>query len=196
MRKFLVLLVAVLFSCGIAFASDNALSKSPGAGDIMFQGNLVSDPGKIFRVVRYIPENPGATAALSANCPSLTADSIVVWDDLSDDGVTITTTIISGDATVAGIVPITILTPDVIGQTAAKDLGRRNWGWLQTYGKSEATISSLSAISAAGVKLGTGTFPGTSTGTTGAADTSKAAGFFYDSALASATDVEVFLIND
>lgn len=190
-KKLFLFVLAISLVSGVALAADNALSKSPGAGDIMNQGRLANSPGRIFRVVRWQPLNSGSSLIQN----SLTADSIVVWDTTSDDGVTITTTLTSGDAAVAGIVPIAILTPDVYGQTAAQDLGKRNWGWLQTYGLSEATIAATGAVTA-GSKMGTGTTYGGASGTAAATDTTRSCGFFLDTAAVSATDVEVFLIND
>ena len=189
MRKVLFISLAILLVAGVAFAYP---VQSPGHGDKLGQGGLASDPHKIFRLVRYV----GATNDISEL--TLTADSVVVWDCISDDGITVTTSTTSGDNAVAGIVPIAILTPEALGNTAFQDIGKRNWGWLQTYGLSSVAKFNDSAVGSAGASFGVGNQKGLaglsqSESAAGLATAGASAGFIYDAVTASATDVEVFL---
>lgn len=125
MKKLLLISLAVLLCASMVYAAT-----PPGTGDIMGTGNLASAPGKIFRLVRYVP----TTGTIDSR--TLSAESIVIWDTTSDDGVTVTLTTTSQDARVAGIVVNDILTPEMgaLGNSAAADVGKRNWGYVQTYG--------------------------------------------------------------
>ena len=189
MRKALFISLAILLVAGIAFAATPGYRQSPGQGDKLGQGGLQSDPGKIFRLVRYVP------AGGTANSATLSADSIVIWDCTSDDGVTVTTTTTSGDTSVAGIVVKAALTPETLSNTAVQDIGKRNWTWLQTYGLSQVdmyvpdnVVPVKGAIVCSGhVGQATGYLHGQALTAVGVA------GFAMDAAAALATNVEVFL---
>lgn len=186
MKRILSLFVAFLLIAGSAHAQAG-FRRDPGVGDILGQKKVQSDAHKIFRMVRYDPVTyDGAT--------TLAADSIVVWDLTSDDGITVTTTTTSCDSSVAGIIVQQALTPDADGRTAAQDRGHSNWTWLQTYGISQADNTLI--VDFTGQAFGTSTTAGeVDTCTASASDPARVgiAGFFYDSAAAAATDTEVFL---
>lgn len=174
---------------GIAFALPG-YRMNPGTGDILGQGKYQSDPHKIFRMVRYVPPTFAGSATLAA-------DSIVVWDVTEDDGVTVTTTTTSHDSTVAGIISVQALTPDVDGNTAAEDRGKRNWTWLQTYGMAQVDIDTT--VTSAGEALGTGSSAGHAAPflpSTSAPTLNGNAGFFYDAGATDATDIECFIMLD
>jgi len=189
MKKFsILLLIAALLMCGTAFGA----TKSIGDDD----GGLIApkayswSPERTFRWVRYVPT--GATSI----SPSVSADSIMIWDLISDDGVTVTLTTTSGDGAVAGVVINDMLTPDLgtLGATAASDAGKRNWGWLQTYGLSSCNFFVSDAAAVVGRSFGTSTSPGQATGFNSTViPTGQAAGFVYDAVTGSATGVEVFI---
>lgn len=194
MKKISIFLIAILLCfSGVAFAaSSTALQTSPGAGDIVAKhgSNMIAD--KTFRIVRYMPT---VGAGKAGDLVSLTKDSIVIWDFTSDDGVTITTTTTSNDPAVAGIVPVAIQTPEVFGQTLTEDLMCRNWGWLQTYGRSNVNMMTL-GDSVAGGALGTGSTNGQAASyiaSTTSGRTNGIAGCYLDAGTAGATGVEVFL---
>lgn len=195
MKKiFSVIVIISMLFCGVAIASP-AYRQSPGIGDILGQGKLPSDPHRVFRMVRYVPLASG-----TAGSAKLSADSICVWDTVSDDGVTVTTTTTSYDSAVAGIIVLDILTPDegTLGNTAVNDMGKRNWGWLQTYGLSEVTVQ---ADGVASVKsaLGTGSECGKASlfvGSTTSSTVQGNAGFYYDAVTTTKTDAEVFVCLD
>ena len=190
MKKVIALIVVALFLGSTAFALTG-----PGIGDIMGQGKLPSDPHRVFRLVRYCP--PDTTSALFSTASSLTADSIVIWDCTSDDGVTVTTTTTSYDSAVAGVIVGTILTPDygTQGISAVDAIGKRNWGWLQTYGLSEVSGMTLGTVA---VKSSLATSSQCGRAGSFVASTSNPvlngnAGFYLDAYTAAGTDVEVFL---
>jgi len=197
MRKFFSIFIAVLLIVGMATSSHAVpgYRQDPGTGDILGQKKFQQDPHKIFRMVRY-------TAVTHAGAATLPADSIVIWDLTEDDGVTITTTTTSSDSAVAGITATQILTQDTDANTAAEDVGKDNWGWLQTYGL--AQVDNLLLIQNAGDAMGTSTTLGEANPHQGAeADGTAAnpraqgvAGFFFDSSAAAQTDVECFVMLD
>ena len=176
-KRIIALLLVALLIGGVAFAATPGHRVSPGIGFIPVQGGTISDPQNTFRMVRYMPRNAGATS------DTLSADTIVIWDTNSDDGVTITTTVISGDSRVAGVIANACLTPDPIGNSAAKDRNKRNWTWLQTYGKADVYVSDGAAM-LVGAAIGTSTTEGDAqTGITWGTATGGVqgvAGFAYD----------------
>ena len=192
MRKYLFISLAILLVAGLAIAAPGNQT-SPGHGDKLGQGGLASDPGKIFRLVRYVPTSGSTVSA------TLAANSIVIWDLVSDDGVTVTTTTTSYDTAVAGIIVANALTPETLGNTAFADVGKRNWTWLQTYGKSLVNIQGDSDTSSAGDAMSCGSDAGEACDFVGGgtdAQTQGMAGFFYDDGAAGADGVECFLTLD
>jgi len=191
MKKYLSIFVAVLLVVGVAFSASAGLS-GPGTGDILGQGKYQSDAHKIFRMVRYVP-------ATYAGATTLAADSIVIWDLGEDDGVTVSTSTTSYDSAVAGIIVVSVVTPDTDGNTAAQDRGKANWTWLQTYGLSQVNLSAASSTIAAGAALATSTTAGEASPFVASASVTGAngnAGFFYDAASPGDDDVECFLSLD
>lgn len=185
-RKIFLVLLAVLFIAGAAFAATPGNRTSPGRGEIATMP-YPSDPPKIFRIVRWV--GTGATES------ELAKDSIVVWDKTLDDGITIATTTTSGDSSVAGILVTAALTQDTTDNTAVQDIGKDNWAWLQTYGISQVDLGSAATITA-GDAMGTSATARLATAyVSGSTNSAKQgyAGFYFDSAAAGATDVECFV---
>lgn len=126
--SFLLVATLLLGMGGVAFAYDDG-----GAVNVKeTSGGSPADAVRVYQLVRY----PAVDAGGPEN--SLSAGDVVVWDTNSDDGVTVNSThkaTMSCDA-VAGVVVSTVLTGDVNSSTssAAGDLGRKNWGYIQTYG--------------------------------------------------------------
>ena len=193
MRKYILSIFAVLLLAGTAFAT--GINSNPGVGDILGSGKYQSDPHRIFRMVRYV--QPSATFGSAS---TLATNSIVVWDVTNDDGVTVTTSAISSDATVAGITATAALTADTSGNTAAQDAGKDNWTWLQTYGFTTVNFAATTGVvDVAGARFGTSTTAGEAAmclSSVGRADLGGCAGFAYDTAAAGDNDVQVFLVND
>lgn len=120
-----------LIATGLLLASSMAFAYSDGGliNVKEMSGGTSADPVRVYRLVRY-PE-------ADANGTSLTAGDVVVWDCVSDDGVTVNVlaSTASTDA-VAGVVVATIATGEVgsAGNTAVQDIGKRNWGYIQVKG--------------------------------------------------------------
>lgn len=189
MKKALLLLIALLFVSGVAIAETPAYRLSPGAGEIKSKHGTEAVPDKTFRLVRYVP----ATGTLDS--ASIDAGSVVIWDTQSDDGITVTTTTTSYDSRVAGILVLTTLTPENLANDVTEDVGKRNWGWLQTYGLSRVNIQT-DGTATVGAALGTGDTAGDANDYLPSASSSTLngfAGFFMDSAAANADDVDCFV---
>ncbi len=173
------LFIAFLLVGGVAFA---------GGIDQLGQGGFPSDAHIIYRFVR------------NAGNAELAADTLATWDLSEDDGVTITTSTISGDSAVAGILKKAIAAQATSGNTAAEDIGKANWGLLQTYGLSQVN-NAAGFTPNAGDAFSCSTTAGEaapySVGGLGAtANQQGMAGFYYDSATSGEDDVEVFLVLD
>ena len=132
MKKiYIVLALSVLFGIGNGvncFAYDDG-----GAVNLKENsGGATSDPVRVYQLVRY-PET-------GANRTTLSAGEVVIWDVISDDGVTVNSPAAVGITTstdaVAGVVvsSLGIPTADNVTGTAVTDMGKRNWGYIQTYG--------------------------------------------------------------
>jgi len=190
MKRILSIVLVSLFVVGTALAAVPGNYRSPGHGDKLGQGGLPSQPGKIFRLVRYEP------AAGTQDSATLPAESIVIWDTNSDDGVTVTTTTTSYDSAVAGIIKWNALTADPLGQTAVKDLGDRNWTWLQTYGLAQVRVQGDAAPIVVKEAMACGSDAGEAvdfiSNTTNGALLGQC-GFFMDAAAAAADNVDCFL---
>lgn len=196
MKKLLSLVLLSLLMMGIAFGATpgyrqspgTGYSVAPGVGEIRGSGKYISEPHRTFRLVRYVPASSGYET-------SLTAESIVIWDSTSDDGVTITTTATSYDSRVAGITANIALTHEAWGNTAAEDVGKRNWTWLQTYGLAEVRVAGAGAMKV-GDALGTSVYHGEAGNFVASATNPQVqgnAGFWLDNGTAAANNVEVFL---
>jgi len=134
--KSISIALLVLFVASVAFADTGP----PYAGDVMCNQKYPFQPHRTFRFVRWMP-----TTMFDIR-EELTADSVVIWDTNSDDGVTVTTTTTSKDSRVAGVVVAAIRTPDSTNRTVTEDIGKRNWGWLQTYGLADNVRLGLTAV--------------------------------------------------
>jgi len=192
MKRLLSVSLVILLIGGIAFAAQPGYRKGPGVGEIFGQGKQQSDPHKIFRMVRYVP------AGGTANSTTLTAESIVIWDLVSDDGVTVTTTTTSYDSAVAGIIAQSALTPTTLSQTAVQDKGDRCWTWLQTYGYAKARVSAAGDV-AAGESMACSETAGEAAdyiGSTSAGAVYGIAGFWYDASAKALDGVECFIMTN
>lgn len=152
-------------------------------------------PVRVLKLVRYASRDANATSILSGD--------VVVYDTVSDDGVTVTRTITSADATIAGIAATTIFSADGSSTSAQEDSYHRNWGWIIVHGPATATVT---AGGTNGATVGTpfytsrdeGRVAGMSTGA--GADqaavlrmATSTGGFFQDTPAASDTSVDVFV---
>ena len=134
------IITSFLLGGGVAFAYDDGGL----VNKIESSGGYADDAVRVLQLVRY-PE-------IDPNRPSISAGDVVVWDTISDDGVTVNYLDKAGSVdSVAGvIVSATIPTADASG-TAAQTTGRRNWGYMQTYGLN--TNVQIEATTVAGQSL-------------------------------------------
>jgi hypothetical protein len=154
MKKFLVVILALALVAGVAVISHAVNPSGPGySGDVMGMstGRYASDPQRTFRLVRY---NAGATTT------SLSSGNIVVWDTTTGfptdaDGVSVRTSTTTGDASVAGVLVTDIVSRDTTGgnHAASEDVGLKNWGWLQTYGRSAVAVTQTTTGSGGGARV-------------------------------------------
>lgn len=190
--KFLALSLAVfLAASGVAYAVSTP--DDPGIiKDVV--GASQDTTVKVFKLVRYPKRGQNDT--------SLAVNDVVVYDTNSDDGVTVTTSTVSADGSIAGIVVTTIQTADGNSTTAAGDNGRRNWGYIQVHGRTTAKVT---AAGTGGHSAGDPWFTSTDAGavcgiqssvslSTGLAKKISArGGFFFDDAVTADTTADVFV---
>jgi len=154
MKKIFVFSFIALFILGAVAISFSANPSGPGyAGDIagMATGRYAWDSHRTFRLVRY---NAGATTT------GLSSGNIVIWDTTigfptDADGVSVRTTTTTGDARVAGVLITDIASRDSSGgnYAASDDVGLKNWGWLQTYGRSAVDVVQTTTSSGGGARV-------------------------------------------
>lgn len=129
--KALVLGLAILLSSSVVMAYDDPTiagweNKSKLAQQVR-QGTQVT----VLKLVRNANEGNDAT--------SIASQDIVVYDTVSDDGITVALTTTSADGAIAGVAVTSIPTSDTAGSTSAQaDAGLRNWGWILVHGKTNA----------------------------------------------------------
>ena len=98
MKKTIALILVALLVASVAYAYPG---RGPGAaGEVKGNGNFPSECWRTFRFVRNVYKN----ATPNTSQPSLSRDSIVIWDTTTDDGVSVNVTTVSCDSRVAGVV--------------------------------------------------------------------------------------------
>lgn len=169
-------------------------------------GALQGEPIRVVKLVRYSTRGNSTT--------SLTSGDAVVYDTVSDDGISVRRTTSSGDGAFAGITAVTILTADSNASSAFDDAGLRNWGWIVVHGPMVANagtggtngnavgdffITSVDAGSVTTLELSRG-IAGVTVDTAVMRSelkrTAAAGGFFLDAADGTSTSYEVFVENE
>lgn len=194
MKKILSLFLALLLIGGGFVTADVQVD----------QGQKLSTASRVWFVGRYartgVEERGGAT--------HISADSVVVFDSTSDDGVTINKTTTSFDALVAGVT-IDRIQGSSRDVTAANDEGGGNWGRIQTWGFHSGVRFQVCAppfVCAAGMRVGAGStsqdsaiYRDVSTDTTTASNFTAASKDSYGVLMASpsttATTADIFIKN-
>lgn len=186
MKKLILVLAFLVGFGGSAFAS---YDEGAEINKKLSSGGPASSPVRIYTLVRY-PE-------CAANSVGVSAGDVVVWDIVSDDGVTINLVGASQTGsldTVAGVIVGTIPTADsTTAKTAVADLGRRNWGYLQVYGLNSATKVDGTTIAAGQAVSASATARRASNASNPAAN--RVLGFAYDASSASGEAAEIFINN-
>lgn len=155
MRKlFSLSLVALFIAASVCFAASPTGPNFPG--EILGQAKYQSDPHRLFRLVHISPGNN--------DDDGIAAGSVVVWDDVLDDGVSVETTTTSGDGRVAGVLVTAVVSNDTAASSntkASDDAGlAANWGWLQTYGLYIGATANAAGTVTAGDSVCAGTTAG------------------------------------
>lgn len=130
--KISILLMAAFLFSGVAFA---------GYSDPTFPAKKVNneqwnqkEPYREIMLVRY--------SANGANAPTINSGDACVIDTVSDDGTSIGLTTTSADGAFIGIACTAIQSSDS-GTTTRfdQDAGRRNYGYVVTYGRADANVT-------------------------------------------------------
>ena len=195
MKRLLSFIAILSLVSGMAFAYDEGTV--PHKVDSV--GGPADTPFRVYLLVRY-PQ-------CSKDAVGLSAGDVVVWDLISDDGVTVNLSAASGltgsSDCVAGVVvgnntaiySTSIPTGDVVGNTASLDAGRRNWGFVQRYGLCTSVNVDISNGSVtAGQGLRASATPRYAVGvSTAGATTPGSLGFSYDAVSSTAAGVEAYI---
>jgi hypothetical protein len=178
MKKYIVSFVALLtLVSGSAFATQDSDGRASDKREIAGAPGFV--PYKEYQLVRY--------ADVAANQSSLTSGDVVVWNCVSDDGVTIDLVGATNSAdAVAGVVVSTVIqTAEAVGMTPGIDYGRRNWGWIQVKGYN-TNINMVGTAPAAGGAIKASDTARNADRALGNSSAVKVMGFAYDNS----TDTE------
>lgn len=183
------LVLSVLLGIGsnrVAFA---AYSEGSAAHHLEEHDGPASNPVTVLTLVRY--------ANADVDAPPITAGDVVIWNFVSDDGVTIDLAAASTDA-VAGISVGTIPTAETMSNTAVQDLGKRNWGYIQIYGYyPTCKIDGTTIAAGGGLRASPTARRATTSNATGliqsGANGGSSLGFAYDASSAQAESAEVFV---
>lgn len=190
-----------LIAVGLLGFSTFALATPQPADDGIIKrltGGRASKAVKVYKLVRY--------AEQGENAVPLASGEVVVWDTISDDGVTIDVTTTSADGAIAGICVTSFETADVAGPADNQE-GRRNWGFIQVHGPALAYVNRGGGNNhAAGDPFITSEDSGAVTrfeaanatylngATTTTQNRSRSGGFFMDASTSSGDDrVDVFI---
>lgn len=139
------------------------------------------------------------------NASGIASGDVVIYDTLSDDGVSVRLTTTSADGAIAGIAVTTIATSDSVTVNSWRDdFGHNNWGWILVHGKVVAKTGEGGANNAqVGDPFITSTDSGAITtfanrtaniltSTAGGLQLTKTGGWFFDND-AQGTTAEVFV---
>ena len=143
------LIASMLFGGGVAFAYDDGTVINTKEES----GGYASDPVRVYQLVRY----PETSAGDSNINNALSTGDVVVWDCVSDDGVTVNVLLASNSQdAVAGVVVSANISTDQIATSASEDVGRRNWGYIQTYGFNDTVKVGDATLAGQALEVGTG----------------------------------------
>lgn len=198
MKKFKLLSFALVAVMLLGVTPSYAANGPYNIGEIKGTPRKQGEPVRTYKLVRY--------STRGANITSLASNDVVIYDLASDDSVSVRRNTASAEAAVAGVVDMTILTPDSASTSAFDDAGKRNWGYIIVHGpatvKTQAggtngnvagaiwvtsrdagSATTLEAVSSNDVSS-VGNF---------AKASSAFGGFFYQTADAAATTASVFV---
>lgn len=176
MKKSIFALLAILMiASGVAYAVQSPDGNAHANRETGAPGYI---PYREYQLVRYSESGPNGT--------SLTAGDVVIWDTVSDDGVSVglVGTVGSSDAVAGVVVSTAIQTVELSGvtMTASLDYGRRNWGWIQVRGYNTNVNVVGGGVTTAGQTLKASDTPRNADASvnTGAGVIRRVLGFAYD----------------
>lgn len=97
------------------------------------EGSREGEPTRKVVLVRY--------PSRDANAASISSGDALIWDTVSDDGVSVQKSEVSGDNAFAGIAATTIQSAEVAAGSAKADAGYRNWGYMVVWGPTTANVT-------------------------------------------------------
>lgn len=140
-----VALLGVLF-CGTAFAAYDL----PDYASYQVEGSNATIATAV-RVVRLV-RNPIS----GANGISFSSGDVLIYDTVSDDGVTVNYPTNCGISTssdaVAGVAVGSIPTSAAVGNSAAEDIGKINWGYIIIYGPAQVNHDGTTVSAGEGLR--------------------------------------------
>ena len=136
MKKSLSFLLASLFIAQSGFAFTNPTDSTINSVKKGANGRRQGEQAAVIMLVRN-PMKSNNLTTLNIN-----SEDAVVYDLISDDGVTVRFAVASADGAFAGIAVTTILSSDApAGLSAYDDYGQRNWGYILIHGKCTAKVT-------------------------------------------------------
>lgn len=134
-KLFIVLSFLAFIGSGVASAAEPTYSgwdnKSKFAQQVAGKGG--TQQTVTLKWVRYSEQ--------AQNGASIVSGDAVVYDTVSDDGVSVSRSSASADGAFAGIAVVTIQTSDTVQNSPFEGNGKRNWGWIIVHGKAVANIT-------------------------------------------------------
>lgn len=195
MKKLYILLLSVFLISANAFAYDEP--QFIGSQKLNNTADAQREGYRAIKLVRF--------ASRDSNAISLVSGDAVVYDTVSDDGLTVRATVTSADGAFAGIICTTIQSADGSSNIAFDDAGRRNWGYVIVHGKADARLTAGGSNGAVvGEPFATSRdqsrISGYETPSTDAASIARvqkasanSGGFFFNTPAASDTTTQVFV---
>lgn len=190
----LVLAFGMLFGSTTSYAANGPYN----IGEIKGTPRKQGEPVRTYKLVRFSMRGP--------NIASLASNDVVIYDLNSDDSVSVRTNTASAESAVAGVVDMTILTPDSASTTAFDDASKRNWGYIIVHGPAKVkigaggtngNIAGQAWITSRDAGSATSAEASTSSDASGMAMIGRVAaaagGFFYSTGDSSSTTAAVFV---
>lgn len=189
MNKFFALFLGALLLSGVAFAA-----QEPTLSGWENKSRYAQQAGEgtqttVLKLVR--------NSMAGSSVAGISSGDVVIYDTVSDDGISVRTTTTSADGAIAGIAVTSIPSSDNLsGTSAAADAGHRNFGYIIVHGKATANVTAGGTNNNA---VGDGFVTSTDAGKITMNDLTTAAlsrrspkgGFFYDGADTTSTSVDV-----
>ena len=133
-KSFISLSLVMLLGVTVAYAAPN----EPNFSTYVVKrqvGSRQGDPVRVLKLVRFSTKGPNQTSVVSGD--------VLVYDTVSDDGVSVRLTTTSADGAIAGIAASAISSSDSTAATtsAQDDAGGLNWGYIVVHGLANAKVT-------------------------------------------------------